>query len=89
MIHPMIVEDGMNTALTNTHTARGFSEMHHVLARKQCILCFASRHGCLTLLYVTSIQRFFLPLGQTCMALLGCRLAALRLCEAARWQLIE
>ena len=79
----------MNTALTNTHTARGFSDLHHVLARKQCILCFALRHGCLTLPYVTSIQRFFLPLGQSCTALLGCRLAALRLCEAARWQLIE
>ena len=58
-----LVEDGMNTALTNTHTAPGISDLHQVLARKQRILCFALRHGCLTLLYVTSIQRFFLPPG--------------------------
>ena len=28
---------------------------------KQCIPCPALRHGCLTLLYVTSIQNFFCP----------------------------
>ena len=84
-----MVEDRINTALTNTHTARGFSDLHHMFARKQCILCSALHHGCLTLLYVTSIQRFFLPLEQSCTALLGCRLAASHVCEAARWQLTE
>ena len=29
--------------------------------RKQCILCPALRHGCPTLLYVTSIRDFFCP----------------------------
>ena len=29
------VEDGMSTGLTNTHTARGFSDLYHVFARKQ------------------------------------------------------
>ena len=29
--------------------------------RLQCILCPALRHGCLTLLYVTSIRDFFCP----------------------------
>ena len=56
-----LVEDGMSTGLTNTHTARGFSDLYHVFARKQCILCPALRHGCLTLLYVTSIRDFFCP----------------------------
>ena len=32
-----------------------------MFARKQCILCSALRHGCLTLLYVTSIRDFFCP----------------------------
>ena len=53
-----LVEEGMSTGLTNTHTARGFSDLYHVFARKQCILCPALRHGCLTLLYVTSIRDF-------------------------------
>ena len=55
------VEDGMSMGLTNTHTAHGFSDLYHVFARKQCILCPALRHGCLTLLYVTSIRDFFCP----------------------------
>ena len=42
----------MSTRLTNTHTARGFSDLYHVFTQKQCILCPALRHGCLTLLYV-------------------------------------
>ena len=45
----------------NTHTACGFSDPYHVFARKQCILCPALCHGCLTLLYVTSIRDFFCP----------------------------
>ena len=57
-----LVEDRMSTGLTNTHTARGFSDLHHVFARKQCIICSALRHKCcLTLLYVSSIQDFFCP----------------------------
>ena len=56
-----LVEDGMSMGLTNTHTARGFSDLYHVFARKQCILCPALRHGCLTLLYVTSVRDFFCP----------------------------
>ena len=55
------VEDGMSMGLTNTHTAHGFSDLYHMFARKQCILCPALRHGCLTLLYVTSIRDFFCP----------------------------
>ena len=42
-----LVEDRMSTGLTNTHTAHGFSDLYHVFARKQCILCYASHHGCL------------------------------------------
>ena len=49
-----LVEDGMSTELTNTHTARGFSALYHVFARKQRILCSALRHKrYLTLPYVT------------------------------------
>ena len=33
-----LVEDGMSTGLTNAHTARGFSVLYHLFARKQCIL---------------------------------------------------
>ena len=52
-----LVEDGMSTGLTNKHTARGFSDLYYVFARKQCILCSALRPKCcLTLLYVTSIR---------------------------------
>ena len=39
----------------------------------------------INLCYIDS--RFFLPLKQSRTALLGCRLAASRLREAARWQL--
>ena len=49
----------MSTGLTNTHTARGFSDLYHVFARKQCILCPTLRHGSLTLHCVTSIRDFF------------------------------
>ena len=72
----------MSTRLTNTPTARGLSDLYHLFARKQCILCPALRRGCLTLLYVTSIRDFFAPAR----LLLGCRLAAWRLRDAARWQ---
>ena len=54
-----LVKDGMSTGLTNTHTARGCSDMYHMFAWKQCILCSALRHKCcLALLYVTSIRDF-------------------------------
>ena len=56
-----LVEDGMSMGLTNTHTARGFSDLYHMFTRKQCILCPALRHGCLTLLYVTLTRDFFYP----------------------------
>ena len=37
------------------------SDLYHMFTRKQCILCPALRHGCLTLLYVTSTRDFFYP----------------------------
>ena len=39
-----LVEDGMSTGLTNTLTARGYSILYHVIARKQCILFSALCH---------------------------------------------
>ena len=51
----------MSRGLTNMHTACGLSDLYHVFARKQCILCPALHHGCLTLIYVTSIRDFFYP----------------------------
>ena len=33
-----LVEDGVGTGLTNTHTARGLFVPNHVFARKQCIV---------------------------------------------------
>ena len=56
-----LVEDCMSRGLTHTHMARGFSDLYHVFAQKQCILCPALHHGCLTLLYITSIRDFFCP----------------------------
>ena len=48
---------GITTGLTNTHTARRFSVLYHVFARKQCSVC---RHNCyLTLPYVTSLRDSF------------------------------
>ena len=55
-----LVENGMSTGLTNTHTARGFSVLYHVFPRKQSILCSALRHkSYLTLPYVTSLRDSF------------------------------
>ena len=63
--------------------------LYHVFARKQSILCSALRHK-VTLHYLM-LHHFeihsALELSRT--ALLGCRLAASRLREAARWQLIK
>ena len=49
-----LVEDGMSTGLTNAHTARRFSVLYHLFARKQCIL-----RSVLHLCYIAS--RFILP----------------------------
>ena len=47
----------MSTGLANTHTARGFSVLYHVFARKQCIFCSVLRlKNYLTLPYFTSIR---------------------------------
>ena len=48
------------------------------------LFCITSWLPYITLCYIDS--RFFLPLEQSRTALLGCRLAASRLREAARWQ---
>ena len=61
MIHPTIGWRRDEHRTQNMHTARGFFDLYHVFARKQCILCSAVRHGWLTLLYVTSIWDFFCP----------------------------
>ena len=55
----------------------GFSDPYHVFFRKQCIICPALCHGCLTLLTLCYIDsRFFLPLEQSCTASSrGCSLA--------------
>ena len=74
--------------LTSTHTARGFSILYQVFARKQCILFSALRHKCcltFTICYIDS-RTSFLSLEQSRMALLGCRLAVSGLREAIRWQ---
>ena len=51
-----LADDRMSRGLTNTNLARGFSDLHHVFARKQCILCATLHHKCcLTLLcYIDS-----------------------------------
>ena len=83
-----LVEGGISTGLTNTHTARGFSVLYHVFITLQCILCSALRHkSYLTLLCVTSIRDFFCLGRLYATALLGCCLAPSRLREAASWQL--
>ena len=67
-----------------------------VFARKQCILCSSLRHkSYLTLLFVTLIRDSFNPRSGDLFCLgtfahgfiIGCRLAASLLREAARWQL--
>ena len=49
--------------------------------------CITSWLPYITLHYLDS--RFFLPLEQSCTALLGCRLTPLYLLEAARWQYLS
>ena len=68
-----LAEDGMSTGLTNTHTARGFSVLYHVFARKQCILCTALRHkSYLTLSTLHRFENLELPGTFAHAALLGC-----------------
>ena len=66
-------------------SARGFSDLYQVFARKQCILCPALRHGCLTLLYVTSIRDFSAS-GTIAHGSIRLPPRTSRLREAARWQ---
>ena len=48
-----LVEDRMNTELSSTPKARGFSVLYHVFDRKQCILCSGLCHkSYLTLLLI-------------------------------------
>ena len=80
-----LVEDGMSTGLTNTHTARGLSVLYHAFTRNNAFsVLHYVRKVTLTLLYVTSIRDFFcygnIAHGS------GCRLAASRLRKAACWQ---
>ena len=77
MIHPTI-ESQKRTRLVD------ISDLHHVFARKQCILCPALRHSCLTLLYVTSFRDFFYPWNNRAQLYYA---AASHLREAACWQL--
>ena len=79
----------MNTGLTSTHTARGFSVLYYVYPQKQCIPCSVLRHKCcLTLLYVTLIQDFFCPWNYHAWLYysVGYCLMASRLQKAACWQ---
>ena len=46
-----LVEEGMSTGLANAHTARRFSVLYHLFARKQCILRSALHY----------LMRFILP----------------------------
>ena len=87
MIHLTIGWRQDKQGTQNMHTAHGFSDLYHVFAWNHCILGPALHHGCLTLLICYIDLRFFLALKQSCMALLGGRLAALCLHEAAHWQL--
>ena len=64
-----LAEEGMSMGLTNTHTARGFSDLYHVFAPKRCILCITSWLPYITLRYIN--LGFFLPLEQPSTALLA------------------
>ena len=64
-----LAEEGMSMGLTNTHTARGFSDLYHVFAPKRCILCITSWLPYITLCYIN--LGFFLPLKQPPTALLA------------------
>ena len=84
-----LVEDGMSKGLINTHTAREFSVLYHLFARKQGLLCSSLRHKSYLHYLVTSLDsRFILGLG-TFTHGFSRRLAASRLREAARWQLTQ
>ena len=50
-----LVEDGMSKGLINTHTARGFSVLYHLFARKQGLLCSSLSHK--SYLHTTLLHR--------------------------------
>ena len=81
-----LVEDWMSTRLTNKHTARGFSILHHVFAQKQYILCSGIRHKSYLNYYMLHRFEIFSALELSRMAQLGSRLVASRLRKAASWQ---
>ena len=84
-----LVEDGMSKGLINTHTARGFSVLYHLFARKQGLLCSSLRHKSYLHYLVTSLDsRFIFGLGTFAHVFIR-RLAASRLRQAARWQLTQ
>ena len=68
-----LAEERMSTGFTNTRTARGFSIVYHVFARKQWILCSALCHKSCFTLYLM-LNRFEIPstLEISRTALLGC-----------------
>ena len=71
-----LVEERMSTGFTNTRTARGFSIVYHVFARKQWILCSALCHkSCFTLYLMLNRFEIHSTLEISRTALLGCRLA--------------
>ena len=83
-----LVEERMSTGFTNTRTARGFSIVYHVFARKQWILCSALRHkSCFTLYLMLNRFEIHSTLEISRTALLGC-LLALRVFARlrGRWQ---
>ena len=49
------VEGGMSTGLTNKHTARGFSDLYHVFARKNA---FSVLHYVMVVLHYSMLHRF-------------------------------
>ena len=70
----------------HAHSSRILWSLSRVLSKTMhSLFCITSWLPYITLCYIDS--RFFLPLEQSRMALLGCRFAASRLHEAARWQL--
>ena len=83
LVSPYPYEQG----LTNTHTARGFSVLYHVLAWKQCILCSALRYRAYNFLLHRFEIHSAVELWRA--ALLGSLLVASRLPEAARWQWMD
>ena len=78
-----LVEDGMSTGLTKTHTARWYLWSVSCVRSKtiNSLSCITLWLPYITLCYIVSW--FFLPLEQSHTALLGCRLASSRGCLLA------